>query len=552
MNAMVDLFWLGSDRAPSWVLGQVVTVPDYSPSGIASAVRRHLVRTNAGAVYFRDCRLGVPSLEPVHRFLESRDDVHHAGLKLGQGGLPGMMDFVQPTWMLNRDPGTDTPASSWRLSLGCCLVRTDVLRQLDGPSVAYSTVAASALEMGLRYLRHGVVLRYEPSLVSVGGTAEKLPLNDELRFIHTLFGRKWVLWAVIRSIFVGRIGAREAVAAWRRIDRPSGTDKLVWKPSFPPATIPSGSVSVLIPTLDRYPYLEVLLGQLRDQTQPPYEIIVIDQTGPAERDETVYNRFTDLPLRVLYREAPGQCSSRNDGLIASTGEFILLLDDDIEIGPGFIRDHLSTLIQYDADTSSGIAIEPGMQPAADFQSIARLSDVLPAGITMVRRRALERSGLFDLAYEKGQRADGDLGMRLYLSGARMILQPALSVLHHRASRGGLRVHKARRVTRSSSRTKLFHRHLPSVTEIYLMKRYFRPSQVHEALLVRKLGTFVSEGGKVRRILKTLIGIFCYLHTVSEVRRREAAAERMLAGFPRIPRLHSERISVGHEGTITIH
>ena len=83
---------------------------------------------------------------------------------------------------------------------------------------------------------------------------------------------------------------------------------------------------------------------------------------------------------------------------------------------------------------------PALLP--DAFTLRRASDVFPTNNTMLRKSALRLSGLFDLAYEHGPRADGDLGMRLYLSGARMLLDPEIRVLHHHAPSGGLRTHKA--------------------------------------------------------------------------------------------------------------
>ena len=107
--------------------------------------------------------------------------------------------------------------------------------------------------------------------------------------------------------------------------------------------------------------------------------------------------------------------------------------------------------------SSGVADEVGAGALpADFR-LLRASDVFPTNNTMIRRDILGRSGLFDLAYNHRPRADGDLGIRNYLAGAFMILNPAISVLHHHAASGGLRKHKARTVTNAMSRKSIFQR-----------------------------------------------------------------------------------------------
>ena len=167
-----------------------------------------------------------------------------------------------------------------------------------------------------------------------------------------------------------------------------------------------------------------------------------------------------------------------------------------------------------------------------------MSDVFPTNNTLVKRSTLERSGLFDLAYEYGPRADGDLGMRIYLDGALMVLNPEIRVLHHHAPVGGLRAHRARAVTYASSRQSLWHRHLPAITEIYLARRYFTTEQVRESLLLRILGTLVARGGRGRRVLKALIGGLLLPHTLFVVARRYRQATKMLEEFPQIPSLDS--------------
>jgi glycosyltransferase involved in cell wall biosynthesis len=176
----------------------------------------------------------------------------------------------------------------------------------------------------------------------------------------------------------------------------------------------------------------------------------------------------------------GQCTARNLALTACTGDLVLFLDDDDELPDDLIARHLARLEQTGADSNCGIAVEPGevdLDPA--FRRL-RQSDVFPTNNSLLRVEALRTSGLFDLAYDRGERADHDLGMRLYLGGCRLVLDPAAEVLHHHAPRGGLRSHAARVATYRASRHSLTARHTLAPTELYLWHRYYRPDQVQEA------------------------------------------------------------------------
>ncbi len=431
----------------------------------------------------------VPGIGSFDRLLSRPGDVWHAGLALGMGDVPKLIDFVAPTWMLNRNPDVAIEATSWRLSLGACLARTDALLQLGGVRADFLTIAGAALELGHRLVSRGAFVRHVPTLLGPGASSSSgpliLPLEDELRFVALGFGRRWARWALTRAVLSGTVGAVDAISASRRF-----ADLRALQPlptyrrteSGGEGAPPTARVTVLIPTVDRYPYLLKLLDQIGKQTIPPHEVIVVDQTAREHRITDLESRFPALPLRVITMDEAGQCRSRNAGLQAATGDYILFLDDDDEIPPELIERHMMNLCRFRCEVSSGVADEVGAGPLPEAFTFVRTSDVFPTNNTLVDREVLVRSGLFDLAFDHGPRADHDLGMRTYLSGALMVLDPAISVLHHHAPQGGLRKHGARVMTYASSRSRLTHRALPSVTEMYLERRYFMPGQVRESVL----------------------------------------------------------------------
>lgn len=539
--AKVDLIWLGdtADR-PSWSLGEVIPVKALPPA-IDSLVKERLPASQAQAWLFWDSALGLPQENTVRKAFETPGEVLHAGLSLGTGGLPRLIDFVSPTWMLNRDPPADIEGTSWRLSLRCCLVRAPVLRQMGGVFPEFQTLDAAALEMGHRYIRHGVMTRHIPWLAPLNLPAEApiIPLEDELRFIHYRYGRNWSKWALARGWWTHYISLLQAIKAGLKVfsaPRHPQPSPYIRDLSPKAAAVRDARVSVLIPTLERYPYLRTLLGQLETQTVKPLEVIVVDQTRQENRDHDLATDFPNLPLKIIYQDQPGQCSSRNIGLKVAQGDFILFIDDDDEVPPDLLETHLQNLWESRVQVSSGVAEEVGAGPLPRDFTYMRLSDVFPTNNTLIDRQVLENSGLFDLAYNRLARADGDLGMRVYLTGACMLLNPGISVLHHHAPAGGLRIHKARVITYASSRHSLTQRHLPSRSEIYLAKRYFSPGQVREDLWLRALGTFSLRGDRWRQVMKIIISFFLLPHTWWEIRARERQAEQMLEIYPQIPQL----------------
>lgn len=547
----VDLIWLGDKPAPIWEYG-VVRRANPTPSGIRDIIDEYLGHSTAEAWLFWDGSLGQPSSREVRRALDVPGDVWHAGLKLGQGGSPGMIDFIHPTWMLNRDPSSKIEATSWRMTLTATLIRTRVLRQLGGPQPSFESLRGAALEMGHRYVKRGAIMRHVPRLVAGARTiqAEPLPIEDETRFIVWRYGRPWSSWALLRAWICGYATVAETLRCSKILRRtetkpdPAPMSRDAAQDTVADANPTAANVSVVIPTLERYGYLRTLLSQLRDQTVRPVEIIVIDQTPEARRDYGIAEDFPDLPLDVIYQEEPGQCTSRNAGLRKARGEYVLFVDDDDEVRPTLIEDHLININRFEADVSSGVVDEVGAGPLPSDFTLLRTSDVFPTNNTMIRKRLLRSTGLFDLAYDRGEQADGDMGMRAYLSGALMILNPGITLVHHHAPRGGLRIHSARKITYASSRTRVFHRQLPTPTEIYLTLRYFSKRQVREMLWIRACGTFSIRGPLHRKLLKVSVSLLALPGTLRQVGRSYRRAEHMMAKYPQIPSLQASSEEAG--------
>ncbi|HUO52958.1 MAG TPA: glycosyltransferase family 2 protein [Gemmatimonadaceae bacterium] len=518
---------------PAWTLGAVRRCAP-APGALCELIARDAGASDADAWFFWDPALGAPPEVRARDALALPGDIFHSGLELGLAGAPGMIDFVAPTWMLNADPDPEIVATSWRVSFRACLVRRPVL-EWAAPDPRFDTLDGMSLEWGHRCVRFGALPRHHP--LGLPARAPVVTLEDELRFVRAGFGGKWALWATWRAMCAGYARMEDLADAWL------ATRGILAARPARPYQAPRGAggtapaaVSVLIPTLDRYDHLRTVLGQLRSQTVRPKEIIIVDQTPVNEARPSLAAEFPDLPIVAIALDRAGQCTARNAGLARMRGDGVLFIDDDDEVGPDRIARHVAHLASTGADVSSGVAREPTSGPLPAAFTFARASDVFPTNNTLAMRRALERSGLFDLAYDHGARADGDLGMRAHLSGAVMLLAPEISVLHHHAPRGGLRAHGARVTTYGRSRREIAVRQLPEVTAIYLILRYFSDRQVREALAQSAAGTLSVHGAWWKRAAKAAYGVLMLPHTLWQISRRLHAAREMLARFPQIPRL----------------
>lgn len=533
----IDLVLLGSNKTPQpqWQFGKVY----YSAYDITSV--SELVSTiakDAGYVFFIDATLRLPSSNVLEQIVASNIDIAHAGLKFDLTSKVDFLDYVSPISYFNLDQSVESEITSWKVSLRYCLVKKDVLQQFPFLNPQFESLDAAVLEWSYRLIWSGATMRYYPHLVDKISRSSDIPIKDQVRFLHAFYGKKWLYWSALRSIIKLKSfhWAYNALAykASNELKLGQARNHQIWKECSLGSS--DYNVSVIIPTVDRYQYLFTLLNQLQSQTIKPREVIVIDQTVFDKRQRIDDIRYQDIGLKLIYQEEPGQCSSRNEGLRQSKGDFILFLDDDDEVGLNLIEEHLKCLNFFKANVSCGFCDEVGAGPVSKTYSLIRMADIFPTNNGMVKRNVLYDSGLFDLTYNKGQKADGDIGARIYKSGAFMILNPEIRVLHHRAPSGGLRKHNVRKVTFASSRNNISHFRLPHITELYFNRKHFTSNQQKEYIWSTLLGTFSVKGPWYRKFGKMIWAFFNLPLNLHKIISRDRKAVQILKSDPRIPTL----------------
>jgi glycosyltransferase involved in cell wall biosynthesis len=103
-------------------------------------------------------------------------------------------------------------------------------------------------------------------------------------------------------------------------------------------------ISVVVPTRNRKQHLFTLLNSVSRQTLTPQEVIVVDSSDDQSYHKQITQGYPSLNVRFIRSEA-SVCIQRNIGIRAALNEWVLLIDDDIEIEP----EYLSILIGYAAD-----------------------------------------------------------------------------------------------------------------------------------------------------------------------------------------------------------
>src|SRR5476649_2372455 len=94
--------------------------------------------------------------------------------------------------------------------------------------------------------------------------------------------------------------------------------------------------SIVIPTRDRLPYLDVALSSLASAAaELGAEVLVIDDAGPSLAARQL---AMSHGARYIAHDAPlGLNVARNTGVERSDGELLVFVDDDIRASPGWLQ-----------------------------------------------------------------------------------------------------------------------------------------------------------------------------------------------------------------------
>lgn len=215
-------------------------------------------------------------------------------------------------------------------------------------------------------------------------------------------------------------------------------------------------VSIVIPTFNRLGDLRRTMDALFAQAVPArdFEIIVVDNSssdGTREWVESLHGAG-HLNVRYVRKEPEGPAAARNVGIENARGEFVLFVDSDVVLNPGWIAGALAAM-RADADLAClGGAVVYAHAPArlnafgGDISPIGLAWDTaegrpiaeadaprdclwLNCSAMLARTAVLRELGGFDAVYFYGYE-DSDLGWRVNLAGHRVRVLPSLVVTHH--------------------------------------------------------------------------------------------------------------------------
>lgn len=209
------------------------------------------------------------------------------------------------------------------------------------------------------------------------------------------------------------------------------------------------AVSVAIPTYGRDDVLLETIDFLRRLDRPPDEIVVVDQTPrhskAAERRLSRLAGDDDIRWVRLFRASIP--SAMNLALLVARNPVVMFLDDDVIPLPGLVEAHLRPHAREESRVVAGQVLQPDEEPedeegAFRFNASRRqwIADLMAGNFSIRRSLALEIGGFDENFVHAAYRFETEFAERIQAAGESILFEPAASIRHLKAPRGGTRTY----------------------------------------------------------------------------------------------------------------
>lgn len=242
-------------------------------------------------------------------------------------------------------------------------------------------------------------------------------------------------------------------------------------------------ITVVIPNYNGITYLKDCLEALHAQEPgtPDFEVVVVDNgstDGSAQQASVLFPGIRVLCLS----ENTGFCHAVNVGIRESECPYILLLNNDTKVKPGFVKSlyHAISenalcfsasakmlmwdrpeLIDDAGDQYNVLGWAYARGKGKNIRRYEKRAKVFSAcgGAAIYRRSLLEQTGLFDelhFAYLE----DLDIGYRARIYGFYNVYQPAAEVVHYGSASTGSRYNSRKTVLAAANSVYVIFKNMP--------------------------------------------------------------------------------------------
>lgn len=395
--------------------------------------------------------IGNPKKDMLDHLAQGPGDIWHSSYDQGfKNCFPDLVYQSAVFWWFLNDFNLMNSGINWRVNAHNFVIRERVWNLIGGFDKDYSDDIIKGLDLGFNILgRINGVPMYVKGLFPNAKIDVTISRKNKYLFFLKNFKKHHSYYMMFRK---GLLQFPKEYIAFKKAKKVVSTRSIeVIKPKILNEIEGNPTVSLVIPTMKRQAYTELLL---RDHNQQSYlikEAVIVDATPESERDTKYYKSENfKFDIKVKWQSSKGSCRARNEALELCTGDYIIFADDDVRVLPDFVENHIRLLQTYKASGCNGLDImaENVNQDLSDLK--VRLdqlgesrwkvgvSHLFSNANSCVRHDVVEQLIGNDINFDGGYGEDADFGMRILKAGEILLNNPFSPNLHLKPPQGGYR------------------------------------------------------------------------------------------------------------------
>ncbi len=258
--------------------------------------------------------------------------------------------------------------------------------------------------------------------------------------------------------------------------------------------------AVVIPVYNQLHYTRKCLESLKKHAKGIGEIIVVDNGSMPDMAE--YLSGIDYIRVISNKENLGCAAAWNQGLDATDSNWVLFLNNDVLLTPGWLEGMLEFAQEKQIDIVSPAIREGACNydlEAYSKEFVGRMKNHARIGVAdgicfLVRRTVFERVGRFDENFRIGQFEDVDFFRRAAMAGFRLGIT-GRSIIHHFGSVTQNHIRTVEKTTSYAAANRAYYRRKWKLTwyKRFIMRHYSKARDLFWRLKERALGGHTLKG-----------------------------------------------------------
>lgn len=207
------------------------------------------------------------------------------------------------------------------------------------------------------------------------------------------------------------------------------------------------SYTILICTANRSNDIKIALNSLVNANIGQTRVIVVDQSETHATQEAIYDYFSKLQLTYIRSKTKGKCAAANLAMRYIKTEFVVMLDDDCAVTPGWSDALIDAMLTHDDVAIVYGTVAPAYVSPNGFipEYIVPRELIIANWLQKCRARGIGANcayrksyvisiGGFNEAFGPGSRfrscSDGELTLRCISKGFHIMETPKSTVIHY--------------------------------------------------------------------------------------------------------------------------